>query len=82
MDAGFDGIDNLVRSRHHYKKYGALDYLEVAALLLVPAALPDSHEPLRLPEVKASAFDNVIRLINWKKPLRDKVLTDSIQVKS
>jgi hypothetical protein len=33
-------------------------------------------------QFKASAFDNVPVPLNWKKPLRDKELTDSIQVKS
>lgn len=29
---------------------------------------------------KPSAFDNVWQELNWKKPLRDKELTDSIEV--
>ena len=37
--------------------------------------------PVRLVK-KASAFDNACKPSKWKNPLRDKVLTDSIQVKS
>jgi hypothetical protein len=30
--------------------------------------------------MKSSAFDNVVLGAKWKKPLRDKELTDSIEV--
>jgi hypothetical protein len=72
-----------VRSRQHYKKCaGRLFLFQVAALLPVVVGLHGSSDQPHPSPSKASAFDNVCKSINWKKPLRDKVLTDSIHVKS
>jgi hypothetical protein len=51
-------------------------------LLPLPRLLSDgAHQPVAI-EFKTSAFDNGPKPVNWKKPLRDKELTDSIEVNS
>ena len=77
------GIKSFVRSRQHYKnRIECGCESEQQVLLPHPGAIPLPWSPRSLRKSKASAFGNARIPDKWKNPLRDKELTDSIQVNS
>jgi hypothetical protein len=80
-EEAFEGMESIVSSRQHYKKWLELvDFLgrERFHILALMARSPVRHEPVKLR--KASTFDNGDSKLKPKNPLLYKDLTDSIQV--
>ena len=74
-------IESFVRSRQHYKNcdFSRRQSDKRVLLPLHVLPLPCGCTVLAI-KSKASAFGNARNPDNWEKPLRDKELTDSIEV--